>query len=254
MRKSVLFIAIAALVSLASLASEARAQQWQPFDGKLLVHVNIGLQAGDHDVTRQSTFELYDEIATIDISQTIDNGGFFEFGGAYKVRGNLGVGLTFGFLGNSGEGRVSGSLPHPQFFDQPRSFSADATNLDHSERSVHFQAIYFMPFTDKVDFAFSAGPSLFSVKQGLVRNVSFSEIPPAFTSVTIDSIDAPEITDSGWGINLGADMTYALTPRIGVGALLRYTHGNIEFNLSDTQRTDIGAGGFQIGGGLRVRF
>ena len=57
-----------------------------------------------------------------------------------------------------------------------------------------------MPFTDKVDFAFSAGPSLFNVKQELIRGVAFSEIPPNFTSVTIDSVDVSRAPRLGLGL------------------------------------------------------
>lgn len=252
MRKFVLFIASAALVSLV-LPARANAQP-QPFDGKLLINVNVGIQVGDNDLSRQSNFDLYDEQATVDINQTINNGGFFELGGAYRLQGNYGVGLSWGILSNSGEGTISGSLPHPQFFDQPRSFSQDASNLKHTEHSIHFHAIYFMPFTDKVDFAFSGGPSIFRTTQGLIRNISFSEVPPSFTSVSIDSVDVVELSDSGWGFNLGADMTYAVTPSIGVGALIRYTRGTVEFNLSESQTADVRAGGFQIAGGLRLKF
>ena len=264
MRKFVLFTVLAALFAVPLHPSEARAQQQPqgqglfggnlPFvGGKLLVGVNVGIQAGDNDLSRNSTFDLYDEQASVDINQTINNGGFFEIGAAYKLSPKYGIGLTWGFLTNSGEGTISGSLPHPQFFDQPRSFSTSASDLKHSEHSIHFQAVYFMPFTDKVDFTFSGGPSLFAVKQGLLRSVVFSETPP-FTSVTIDSVDSVEIKDSGWGFNLGADMIYAVTPSIGVGALLRYTRGTIEFNLSETQTAEVNAGGFQIGGGVRLKF
>lgn len=254
MRKSVPFIAIAALVFLASLPTEASARQPQPFDGKLIVGVSAGIQVGDNDLVRQSTFDLYDEPATVDIAQTINNGGFFEISGAYKVRPTYGFGLAWGFLSNSGEGNISGRLPHPLFFDQPRSFNQDVSDLKHSEQSLHFQAIYFMPFTDKVDFAFAGGPSLFNVKQGLIRGVLFSEVPPSFSTVVIDEVDIVELEDSGWGFNLGAEMTYAFRPNIGAAAMLRYTHGSVEFNVSDSQTADVTAGGFQLGVGLRVRF
>jgi len=256
MRKSVLFIASVVLVSLTCLPLEAGAQQqWpQPFDGKLLVSTNIGIQVGDNDLSRTSNFDLYDEQATVTVNQTINNGFFFEFGAAYKWRPTYGFGISWGILSNSGEGNISGQLPHPQVFDQPRSFSADASNLKHTEHSVHFQAIYFMPFTEKVDFSFSGGPSIFRTTQALIRNVTFSENPPGFNTVTIDSVDVVELSDSGWGINLGADMTYAVTPSIGVAGLVRYTWGNIEFNLSDSQTADVRAGGFQLGAGIRMKF
>jgi opacity protein-like surface antigen len=252
MRKSVLFTTIAALVSIAALTSDASAQSL--VEGKLIISANVGIQVGDNDLSRQTSFPLYDETATVDINQTINNGAFFEFGGAYKLRPDFGVGLTYGFLSNSGEGNISGSLPHPLFFDQPRTFSQDVSDLKHSEQALHFQAIYFMPFTDKVDFSFSGGPSLFNVKQGLIRGVAFTDVPPSFNSVRIDSVDVVELKDSGWGFHLGADMTYAVTPNIGVAGLVRYTHGNVEFNVTDTQTADVSAGGFQLGVGVRYRF
>jgi len=248
MRKSVLLIAVAAVVSLAASPSTALAQQG-PLGGKVFVSVNFGIQVGDNSLERTSTFDLYDETATVDISQTINNGAFFDFSGAYKLRayklrGDLGVGMAYDFVSNSGDGTVSGSLPHPELFDQPRTFTASADDLAHSENAFHFQAVWFVPFTDKVDFTISGGPSIFSVKQELIRGVTFSEIPPNFTSVTIDSVEVIELRDSAWGFNIGADMTYALTPSIGVGALIRYSHGTVEFNVSDTQTADVTAGGF----------
>jgi opacity protein-like surface antigen len=250
MRKSVLLVLACATLML---PSTARAQ-FVPVEGKIIVSANVGVQAGGSDLERNSTFDLYDEQASVDVTQEIKGGAFFEFGAQYKINRSYGIGLTYGYLTSKGDGAVSGSLPHPLFFDQPRTFTASATDLTRKENSWHFQAVYYIPFTEKVDFAVSGGPSLFNVKQQLIRNVNFSENPPNFTSVTIDSVEVVEPTDSGWGFNLGVDMTYALTPHLGVGAIVRYTHGNIEFNLSDTQTADVKAGGFQIGGGVRYKF
>ena len=253
MRKSVLLIAVAAVASLAAWPSTALAQQG-PLGGKAFVSVNFGIQVGDNNLERTSTFDLYEETATVDINQTINNGAFFDISGAYKVKPTLGIGLAYDFVSNSGDGIVSGSLPHPEFTDRPRTFTASADDLAHSENAFHFQAVWFVPFTDKVDFAFSAGPSLFNVKQELIQGVEFTDVPPDFNSVTIDSVVIVERRDSAWGFNLGGEMTYALTPSIGVGALIRYSRGTVEFNVSDTETADVTAGGFQIGGGVRFKF
>ena len=67
MRKSVLFSAAAAVVvSMAWLPSEARAQG--PLGDKLIVSANLGIQVGDNDLARSTTFDLYDEPATIDFA------------------------------------------------------------------------------------------------------------------------------------------------------------------------------------------
>jgi hypothetical protein len=53
------------------------------------------------------------------------------------------------------------------------------------------------------------------------------------------------------GINLGVDVTYLVTKRFGVGGLARYTWGSADLDGAADKLT---VGGFQIGGGLRVRF
>jgi hypothetical protein len=53
------------------------------------------------------------------------------------------------------------------------------------------------------------------------------------------------------GINLGVDVTYLVTKRFGVGGLARYTWGSADLAGAADKLT---VGGFQIGGGLRVRF
>ncbi len=165
MRKSVLLIAVAAVVSLAAWPSTALAQQG-PLGGKVFVSVNFGIQVGDNSLERTSTFDLYEETATVDISQTINNGAFFDFSGAYKFRDNLGFGMAYDFVSNSGDGTVSGSLPHPELFDQPRTFTASADDLAHSENAFHFMAVWFVPFTDKVDFTISGRPLGFQRQAG----------------------------------------------------------------------------------------
>jgi hypothetical protein len=265
MRKTVMFVAIALLATMASEArAQARAPQaFQPFDGKLLVIVNLGIQVGDNDLSNHTTFDLYDETAEVQTNQTINNGFFFEIGGAYRIRPDYGAGVAWSILSNSGPGTISGTLPHPLLFEEPRSFSASVDDLKHTEQALHFQVLYFYPFVEKVDFTFSGGPSVFFVSQGLIRGVMFTEIPPNFTSVTIDSVDVVELSKSGWGFNIGADVNYALTDKfhvaghlfsIGVGGLLRYTHGAVTFDLAEGQTAKVSTGGFQIAGGVRFRF
>ena len=52
-------------------------------------------------------------------------------------------------------------------------------------------------------------------------------------------------------MHFGVDATYLITPRYGVGALLRYTVGSVDLGGADNSLT---VGGLQIGVGARVRF
>ena len=250
MRKSVL-----CLVSLLAfgVATDVNAQ-WAPLNGRLIVSVNGGLQPGSETLTNSSNFTIYDEEASIDASHEIEGGGLWDFGAAFKVRPNWGVGVAYTLLDSTNPATVTASIPHPLFFNQPRTLTATAEDLVHEEGALHLQAVYFIPFLDKVDIALAAGPTFFSVRQQFVRDVSFDETPPDFNTVTPAGLDVVSLEENSVGFNVSADVSYAFTSNIGAGALLRYTRGSVDFSLGEGQSAEINAGNVQLGVGLRLRF
>jgi hypothetical protein len=257
-------IAAAAFVSCLS-ASSASAQSswssWSPLDGRLIFSLNAAGQTGSQDLTRTNTFSLYEEQATEEFSQKVEAGPFLDIGAAYKIGQDFGlgpdrfgIGMVYTSLKSSENGSVTGSYPHPDFFERPRSITATADNLEHKEQAVHIQAILFIPFVEKVDFALSVGPSFFTTSQDFIRSVQISENPPAFNSVNVDSVDVVNVKESSVGFNLGMDVTYSFTPTIGAGAMLRFTHSSQDFTVAEGQSTSLDVGGFQIGAGVRLRF
>jgi hypothetical protein len=259
MRKCFVIAAAAFVFCLSE--SAASAQSWSPLGGRLIVSLNAAGQTGSQDLTRTNTFSLYEEQATEDFSQKIEAGTFFDIGAAYKIGQDFGLGpdrfglgMVFTSLKSSENGSVTGSYPHPDFFDRPRSVTATAENLEHKEQAVHIQAILFIPFVEKVDFALSVGPSFFTTSQDFMRSVQISENPPAFNTVTVNSVDVVNVKESSVGFNLGMDVTYSITPMIGAGAMLRFTRSSQDFSLEEGQSTSLDIGGFQIGAGVRLRF
>jgi hypothetical protein len=103
-----------------------------------------------------------------------------------------------------------------------------------------------IPVTDKIDVGLAFGPSIFMIGQDIPNAVEVTEPGPSITGVSVESIDETAV-----GFHLGVDVTYLLTPRVGIGALARFTHGSTEVdNASDSLK----AGGFQLGAGVRFRF
>jgi Outer membrane protein beta-barrel domain len=250
MRKSVM--CLASLLAI-GFAADARAQ-FAPLGGKLIVSVNGGIQPGSDTLTNNSVFTIYDEQASIDASQKIEGGGLWDFGASYRVRPRWGVGIAYTMLDSTNPATITAAIPHPLFFDQPRTLTASADDLIHKESALHLQAVYFFPLIENVDVAFTAGPTFFSVRQQFARNVSFDETPPDFASVTASGVDVVSLEESAVGINLGADVTYSFTSNIGAGALLRYTRGSVDFAVADGQEANVKAGNFQLGVGLRIKF
>ena len=230
-----------------------RTQSPYPAPAKYFVHLHGGAQAGSQDMSRTTDFTLYDEAARFESDQESGGGGLIDIGGAARLYRNYGVGISYAQFGSSGDAAFSGSLPHPLFYDQPRSFSGSAA-VEHKERAVHVQALWFIPFTDKVDFTVGLGPSFFTAEQGFARSFEFGETPPDFSSVTIDTVEVVTAKESGVGFNLGGSMTYAINPRIGASAMMRYSRGSLNFGLGSGQTVEGDAGGFQIGVGIGYRF
>jgi opacity protein-like surface antigen len=258
MRKCVLAALLAASVP-ASLSAQTpqpsptASQPPYPAPAKWFGHLHGGAQVGSQDLGRSLDFQLYEETARFETRQSAGGGGLFDIGGAARLYRNYGIGMSYAQFTSSDDSAFSGTLPHPLFFDQPRAFGGGAAS-EHKERALHTQAMVFIPFTDKVDFTVGIGPSFFTVEQSFVRSFSFSETPPDFNAVTIDSVEVVTVKESGVGFNLGAGMTYALTRHIGASAMLRYSRGSLTFDLGSGQTVEGDAGGFQFGVGVGVRF
>jgi hypothetical protein len=136
-------------------------------------------------------------------------------------------------------------VPDPVVFDSPVEQTLSAGELDHSETAVHISAVWFWPYSDKIDVALFAGPSIVSVNHQTVTGVTVIE-----NTATADGVTTAEASETAVGIHIGADFSYMFTPRYGAGVLLRYVGGSVDVPGVDS----LGVGGFQLGAGVRVRF
>jgi hypothetical protein len=234
-----------ALAFAALLAAPAHAQQMTWTD-RGFANVNLGVQGGSSDLATTSSFELYGEQGSLATTQEVGGGGLFDFSVGYKVWRNLAVGIGYSRTGSDADVAIAASVPDPNFFDRPRPVSSVSEGADHSQNAIHFQGTWIMPVTDTMDVGFSFGPTIFNVSQDIPSAVTVNEPGPTLASTSLTREKETTV-----GINLGVDVNYFFTPRFGAGVLARYTFGSVDFEGADDS---IGVGGFQIGGGLRVRF
>lgn len=234
-------LGIIALV-LAATPAHAQMMQWQD---RGYANVNILAQPQSRNVTASSTFELYGEQATVDGPRKIGGGPVFDLSGGYRVWRNLAVGLGYSHFADSSNVTVTARIPDPLVFDNPVQQDLNAGKLDHSENAVHISAVWFWPVTDKIDVALSAGPSIFNVSDQGVSGVTVQPNTSIATGVTTS-----KDSETGVGVNLGVDVTYLITPKIGAGVLMRYAGASVDLPTVDSLKV----GGFQIGVGGRYRF
>jgi hypothetical protein len=206
------------------------------------VNVSFGAQLQGRTEHAAATFPLYDETASFDADYSIGSGPFIDIAAGRRVWRNIVGAVAFSWYGSDGDASGTASIPNPNVKFQPALIPIQGSDLGRTENTLHFQALWFRQLTPKIDIALGGGPSVFWVSQDLISGT----VAPGTQDVTLTTDSR---SGTGFGLNVGADTTYRLTPQIGVGLLLRYTWASV-----DVDGSDLTAGGFQIGGGVRYRF
>lgn len=242
MTKATTRLTMAVAMAMA-LAAPARGQGADPPIKKGFVSVYAGAQPQRRTVTATTSFPLYEETATITSNQRIRNGALIQVGGGVRVRGPLAVGVRFSMFGRPGTSSVSAVIPDPIFFSRPKTVTADASSVEHTERGVHINAVWLVPTGSRFDIALSAGPSIIHVSQELT-SVS---VQPGTQNIAV--VKAAE-TGNAMGFNAGLDATYRITPQYGAGIFVHYAAGSVD--LASAPGFEVG--GVQAGVGFHVRF
>jgi hypothetical protein len=251
MRKLAVLMVLGVLVG----GSREAAAQGAPAD-RVYLNIGFGVESGSTDANDSKQYTLYDELATTTTSTTWTSGSFFGSGVDFRVVKNLTVGVAYHQETNSADSAITGSIPHPIFFNRPRNISATAGGLYRRENAVHLSLGWIVPITSKLDVLVSGGPSFFRLSQDVVSEVTVAERGGAFTELVV----APTVGEqkrSVTGYNVSADATYIFwqndSVRLGAGGFFRYTEAKTDVRLlvSDFDTT---VGGMQFGFGARIRF
>ena len=237
-------------VCLCAAAPRIVSAQTMQFTDKGYVSVNVGAEVGSPTLATNSTFTLYDEPATVSTSQKVTGGMYFDIGGAYRVWGkNLLAGITYSHTSSDTNVSLNATLPHPLFFDQPRTVTGSQSGAKHSEDNVHLHAIWMIPIANKFDIGVYGGPTIFAIKQDTVTEVTVTET----ADLTKPTVSAPlnRVSRTTVGVNFGVDLQYLIGNKWGVGGNARYSVGSVSIPGATDSLT---VGGFQIGVGGRYRF
>jgi hypothetical protein len=256
MMKTALGVFVAGLCLCTAEVASAQSAFARPWQDRFYFNFNYLAETESSDFTESRSFTLYEEQARMETNIDMPSDGVIDFSAGMRLWKNLSVGIGYSMQSSTGQGTVSGSLPHPLFFDRPRTFTDEIDGIDRDETGTHLIIGWTIPFSEKLDVMIAGGPSFFRVHQEVVSAVNAAETGPPFATVIVEPVITERI-DSAWGGNIGADINYILVAqgrtRIGAGLTMRYASAQASLQLSsETQDTKVG--GFQIGGGLRVRF
>lgn len=177
----------------------------------------------------------------------------FDVGGGVRIWRNLAIGVAVARTSKAGTGSVSAQIPHPLYFNQPRSVSGDAPALAREETGIHLQALWMVPMGPRWQLSLFGGPSFYNVTQDLVSDVTFTQAYPFDTAAYTGAVTHSS-TRSAAGFNAGADVTRMLAAHVGLGASVSFSQARVSLPSTGSDIVKVDAGGAHVGGGIRFRF
>ncbi|MBY0494620.1 MAG: hypothetical protein K2Y23_10425 [Cyanobacteria bacterium] len=240
----------------ASTARQASAQGATWAD-RGYINIGWGVESGSSAMTDTRSLSIYEETGTLSSSSDFTSGSLFDVGVGLRVWRNLTVGAGYHQEQNDTEGRLTGSIPSPVFFNRPRTLAQAVPGLNRKEQATHLQIGWVIPIGSKFDVMVYGGPSFFRLTQEAVSEVRIGEEGGAFTTV----VTTPTITErkkSQTGYNAGMDATYIVwsndSVRVGAGGFVRFTQADMNVEMLSGTGVPTKVGGVQFGFGGRLRF
>ena len=226
---------------------------------RLRVHLNGAYQASARRSELETSFPTYGEQSRFLTQEDFHGGGHIDIGSSLRVWRRFGFGVSYTQMRNSGSAVVTGSVPHPLEAGRERSVPTRTFSLPHRQRATHAYVTWRIPLYRALEMELSAGATYFSLRQGVVVELSPVEVGgPPFSDVGLVAGTAEHTRDGG-GFNAGVDVWYMLTPatripQLGIGCFARVTSGTVSLPVDANSWRRVSVGGVQTGAGLRLLF
>ena len=163
------------------------------------------------------------ETATIPATTETGKRPLYDVTAGGRIRGNLGFGFGVTFGTGKEDARVGGDIPHPFYFNQPRTLTG-TTSLERTDLMLHLSGMYLIPASQRVQITVFGGPTWFQLKQQVIQSVTLTESFP-FDTVALASVALDRKTVSRWGYHGGFDLSYFFSRNVGVQGMVRYSKG-----------------------------
>jgi hypothetical protein len=227
------------------------------------IDVNFGLAVAASDAFEAAALFPYDGIedTRFDAAYSLPRGASFDFGGGVMITPFVGVGVSFSGTAHEESADFAIEVPHPRFvnaYGGDEAFTEE--KLQRVEGGVNVQGMFVLPTGSDLRVRVFGGPTYFRVRQDLIDQVNYLQNSGVFTTlnqIDITTFTANEYEATGWGFNVGGDVSYFFTRVFGVGGFGRYSRGTAALDDVDVEATGVEefkAGGLQVGGGIRLKF
>ena len=251
------------IAGLLVAAPEAAAQPAPT--ARIVARLDSGWRPASRTFAGTRVFTANLEQGQFEADYELKDGGVVDGGISFLLWRNLGIGLDVSHFRTIHEAQISSDVPHPFFYDLPRSTTGRAGGLERQELGLHLRALWVTQFADWLVVSVSAGPSIISAKQDLVAAVQHTEVGFPFSDLVFSGHTVSGQSKTTTGLNGGVDIDsyflhrlpflrrFAVMENIGVGLLIRYVRGVVMLQV-EGQPIEMDLGGLQITSGVRFRF
>jgi hypothetical protein len=239
---------------LCLLAASASAQPRRaPKPARLTISAGGGVQTSAGGLSDHFSFAKNLETETIDVTYPMKAWALFDVGAAYSVWKNVAVGVAVSRVSGTGTADVTASVPHPFFFNQPRTVTGTENGIVHAETAVHPELQFLIAASRRVRAVLSTGPTWITLEHEVVRDITISESYPYDTAAFGGAVT--KLTKASVpGYHAGLDVAWMFTGNAGIGGLVRYTRADVDLDVSEGRTLRMKAGGVQGTVGVRLRF
>ncbi len=229
------------------------------------VWLDIGWRPASRTFGSTRVYPVFSELGNFQASNAIEKGGVIAGGVSFRFWRNLAVGLDVSSYRSVNPAQITAELPHPFFFDLPRTTMGQAGGLERQELGVHVRALWVMQLANWLVVSASIGPSLINAQQDLVSSVEHTEVGFPFDDIIFTGHTVSSQSATTAGINSGVDIDtfvlhrlpflnqFAVLEKVGLGLMIRYVRGSVDMQLGD-DLAEVDLGGLQVTTGLRFRF
>ena len=195
-------------------------------------------------------------------SHAIEAGPLFDLGGGVIVGPGMYFGAAFSRAMSSAPAMASVEFRHPAFHPTLTD-SVTTGDLDHTESSLHLDVGYAIPTSGRLRVIVFGGPTFTSVSRPIVNDLFVDEVftPPNTFTAVVDNVQTSKLSASGWGYNVGSDVSVMLSKNVGLGGLVRYSGATVRMTQplrsmweDDDVTGELKTGGLQVSAGVRLRF
>jgi len=235
--------AAAAVAATMLCAAGAAAQSIGPQTSGF-ASVSIGGQLQTRSFGGVTTFTDFNAPGTITSAQAVGRGVVWDVTGGRRVTDHIGVAVGVWGARTQGDAAITAAIPDPIFVGLTNQASTTITDLTQTTLGINLQVVWLTSLSDRAAVAFFLGPSFVHVSQ----DVGTLSVPA--NSQTATAVVSTQSANSLKAGSAGADLSYWLNDRYGIGVFARYAGGEVDLPSAPKLKV----GGVQAGGGLRIRF